>query len=1097
MTALRASSGADHPAPRLYYLHHRLVGAIDAFPPQLDRIRSMGFSDVLISPVFRSGDGDVFHPADHRTAAESLGPGLTAEAAVGAIADLCRERELRLCMDLELDAFAAGHPLVEAHPDAFELRPGQCWSGPLDPRRELPAPGLALARFQSRDADAILAWAIERVSALAEAGLHGFRVLRPDRAPAAFWRRLIEAARTRHSELCFLGHTPGAQREAVLALDGCGFDHLISSLPWWDAKARWLVEEHEALRTVAPLIAPTEAPFGARAAAKSAGPTEARTACERALNLAVATGDGLIVPMGFEYGARERLDPGGGDPDTFRRWAEQAPFDLSDEIRIANAVVAELTRLSGEMRLLTPAGGALTALLRTDAPDARAAEVGLMALINRTSEPLPIAPSQFLPQAGVELGPFARLGDGAAPFAPLEPCEVRLLLARRSRPVLTAGKPARSGARAAAARPRLVIEGLSPRVDGGVFPVRRIVGEEVTVEVDVFAEGHTPLAVELQWRPLDEEAWRSARMAPLGNDRWRAAFTPDRLGRWEYTVEAWIDVFGGYRDGLKKKLDAAVAAKVDLDEGRLLVAAACERSEGELKARLKPIASALKKGDEAARGELLLAQETLQAMQAADDRPWRLRLEPPQVLDAERLAARFSSWYELFPRSQSDSPERHGTFDDVIARLPDVRAMGFDVLYFPPIHPIGKTNRKGRDNSLTPAPDDPGSPYAIGSEAGGHTAIHPELGTLEDFRRLVAAAREHGLELALDFAIQCSPDHPWLKEHPGWFDWRPDGTIKFAENPPKKYEDIVNVDFYAEDAVPELWCALRDAVLFWVKEGVKTFRVDNPHTKPLPFWEWMIADVRRAHPEVIFLAEAFTRPKLMYRLAKLGFSQSYTYFTWRHSKAEFTEYLTELATTAPKEFFRPHFFVNTPDINPYFLQTSGRAGFLIRACLAATLSGLWGVYSGFELLEAEPVPGKEEYRRSEKYEIKPRDWRAPGNIRAEITALNRIRKGEPALQSHLGVRFYNAANDQVLYYGKALPEQPDMVLTAVSLDPHHPQAAEIEIPLWEWGLPDDGAVEVFDLLHDRRFVWRGKRQQVQLTPQEPYAIWRIQPLETV
>jgi starch synthase (maltosyl-transferring) len=486
-------------------------------------------------------------------------------------------------------------------------------------------------------------------------------------------------------------------------------------------------------------------------------------------------------------------------------------------------------------------------------------------------------------------------------------------------------------------------------------------------------------------------------------------------------------------------------------------------------------------------------------MTAADDRPFALALDPPQIVDAEPLQARFASWYELFPRSQTQDPNRHGTFDDVIARLPAIRAMGFDVLYFPPIHPIGAKHRKGANNSLNAKPGEPGSPYAIGSDAGGHDAIHPELGGFDAFRRLKAAAAAHGLEIALDFAIQCAPDHPWIAAHPAWFDWRPDGTIKYAENPPKKYQDIVNVDFYAPGAIPDLWLALRDIVLLWVREGIRLFRVDNPHTKPLPFWIWMIREVRAVHPDVIFLAEAFTRPKPMYRLAKAGFSQSYTYFTWRHSKAEFIDYLTELTTTAPKEFYRPHFFVTTPDINPYFLQTSGRGGFLIRAALAATLSGLWGVYSGFELCESDPLPGREEFNNSEKYQIRVRDWTAPGNIIAEITALNRIRKSQPALQSHLGIRFYDAFNDQILYFGKAThfadPTRPldEIVLVAISLDPRNPQACEIEVPLWEWGLSDDASVEVEDLIAESRFVWSGKRQQIHLTPDRPYALWRFQP----
>ncbi|MDB5736921.1 MAG: alpha amylase catalytic region, partial [Sphingomonas bacterium] len=479
---------------------------------------------------------------------------------------------------------------------------------------------------------------------------------------------------------------------------------------------------------------------------------------------------------------------------------------------------------------------------------------------------------------------------------------------------------------------------------------------------------------------------------------------------------------------------------------------------------------------------------------AADDRPHRLR-SAIQRVDAERLQARFSSWYELFPRSMSGTKDRHGTFADVVDRLPAIRDMGFDTLYFPPIHPIGTSNRKGPNNTLTPAPGDPGSPYAIGSPDGGHDAIHPELGTFDDFAALIAAAADHGLEIAIDFAIQCSPDHPWLKDHPGWFAWRSDGSMKYAENPPKKYQDIVNVDFYAGGAVPDLWLALRDVVLLWVSHGVKTFRVDNPHTKPLPFWEWMIGEIRSAHPDTIFLAEAFTRPAMMYRLAKIGFSQSYTYFTWRDGKQGLIDYVTELTTTAPKDFYRPHFFVNTPDINPLFLQTSGRPGFRIRAVLAATLSGLFGVYSGFELCEAAALPGREEYLDSEKYELRPRDWQAPGNIIADITLLNRLRRTHPALQTHLNTRFYLAHNDSIIYYAKPEPDGIGMILVMVNLDPHGPQEASFEVPLWEFGLPDDGSVAVEDLAAGHRFRWHGKSQWIRLDPQEPYRIWRIAPGE--
>ncbi len=431
-------------------------------------------------------------------------------------------------------------------------------------------------------------------------------------------------------------------------------------------------------------------------------------------------------------------------------------------------------------------------------------------------------------------------------------------------------------------------------------------------------------------------------------------------------------------------------------------------------------------------------------------------------------------------------PRSTGTFRSVIERLPAIQAMGFDVLYFPPIHPIGTVNRKGRNNNLRAEPGDVGSPYAIGNADGGHDAVNPALGTLEDFRALLTAAHAHGLEIALDFAIQCAPDHPWVRDHKDWFRWRPDGSMRYAENPPKKYEDIVNPDFYGEASFPDVWLALRDVVQFWVDQGVRIFRVDNPHTKPLPFWHWMIADIQNRHPDVLFLAEAFTRPKLMYRLGKVGFSQSYTYFTWRNTKQEIIEYLTELTAPPVADFFRPNFFVNTPDINPIFLQSSGRPGFLIRAVLAATLSGLWGVYSGFEICEAAPLPGREEYVDSEKYEIRVRDYAAPGNIVAEITALNALRRLHPALQSHLGLRFYPADNDQILFYGKG------NILVAVSLDPHAAQEATIELPLWRMGRPDDAALPVVDLMTDRTFTWFGKFQRIRLDPAEmPFRIWHV------
>ncbi len=607
------------------------------------------------------------------------------------------------------------------------------------------------------------------------------------------------------------------------------------------------------------------------------------------------------------------------------------------------------------------------------------------------------------------------------------------------------------------AAPRIAIERVTPSVDGGRFAVKRSVGDVVTVEADIFTDGHEKIAAELRWRAMDETTWQRAPLLPTVNDRWQARFPLLRVGRHEFLIEAWWDHFGTFRRDLGKKREAGQPLAVEVAEGRALLEAAQQTAPKGARAVIRDHLKRLK-GSEAAAVEALLSPALATAMAEADPHAFATGAAQRYLIESDREAAQFASWYELFPRSVTDDATRHGTLRDVIRRLPAIRDMGFDVLYFPPIHPIGRTHRKGRNNTLNAGPDDPGSPYAIGAEAGGHEAIHPELGTFEDFRALVAAARDEGLEIALDFAIQCSPDHPWLKAHPDWFQWRPDGSIRYAENPPKKYEDIVNVDFYANGAAPDLWLALRDVVEGWVRLGVRIFRVDNPHTKPFPFWEWLIADIRSRDPGVIFLAEAFTRPKLMYRLGKVGFSESYTYFTWRHTNSELRDYLDELNRAPARDIYRPHFFVNTPDINPYFLQRSGRPGFLIRAALASMLSGLWGLYSGFELCEAEPVPGKEEYLDSEKYEIRPRDYSAPGNIVAEITRLNAIRRAHPALQSHLNVTFYNAFDDQILYFGKRLPGEDEMVLVAVSLDPHAPRAAAFEVPLWEFGLPDHASV---------------------------------------
>ncbi|NMY72666.1 alpha-1,4-glucan--maltose-1-phosphate maltosyltransferase [Pseudomonas sp. WS 5414] len=641
--------------------------------------------------------------------------------------------------------------------------------------------------------------------------------------------------------------------------------------------------------------------------------------------------------------------------------------------------------------------------------------------------------------------------------------------------------------------PRIAIENTRPVLDGGQFAVKAVAGQQVEVTCKVFADGHDKLAVRVRWREEQQDAWSSQALEDQGNDGWLGRFPVPTVGRYRFCIEAWIDQFASFCYELEKKHRAGVPVSLELQEGRTSVQQAAERSEGPLRERLLALQQQLAGLLETEQVALFLKDSSARLMAEADHRPY-LSLSPEYPLDVERVQAQFASWYELFPRSITEHPSRHGTFNDVHSRLSMIHDMGFDVLYFPPIHPIGRSHRKGRNNALTAAPDDPGSPYAIGSEEGGHEAIHPQLGGLDDFRRLVAAAADHGLEIALDFAIQCSQDHPWLKQHPGWFNWRPDGTIKYAENPPKKYQDIVNLDFYAADAIPSLWLELRDIVIGWVEEGVKTFRVDNPHTKPLPFWQWLIGDVRRQYPEVIFLAEAFTTPAMMARLGKVGYTQSYTYFTWRNTKSELASYFSELNQSPWRECFRPNFFVNTPDINPAFLHDSGRPGFLIRAVLASMGSGLWGMYSGFELCESAPVPGKEEYLDSEKYEIRPRDFNAAGNIIAEIAQLNRIRRQNPALHSHLGLKLYNAWNDQILYFGKRNAEGDNFVLVAVSLDPFNAQEAHFELPLWELGLADDAATQGEDLMNGHRWTWYGKTQFMRLEPAQPFGIWRISPL---
>jgi starch synthase (maltosyl-transferring) len=641
--------------------------------------------------------------------------------------------------------------------------------------------------------------------------------------------------------------------------------------------------------------------------------------------------------------------------------------------------------------------------------------------------------------------------------------------------------------------PRVVIEHVTPEIDGGRFPVKRVVGEAVTVGADVFAEGHDRLAAVLRVRRGGDATWREIPMEPRENDRWEATFTVTDLGTYEYVVHAWVDAFATWRAGLAKKCAAGLDVTSELLEGAALLRRAAERTRGPDRDWLSEQADNVGGADEmTARARDALAPELAACVARHPDRTAESRYEHALQVRVDRERARFGAWYEMFPRSAAPDAGRHGTLADVVTRLPYVAAMGFDVLYLPPIHPIGRTHRKGRNNTATAGPTDPGSPWAIGAAEGGHDAVHPELGTLADFDRLVAAARDHGLEIALDLAFQCSPDHPWVAAHPGWFRHRPDGTVQYAENPPKKYQDIYPLDFECRDW-RALWDELRRIALFWVDHGVRIFRVDNPHTKPFAFWEWLIGEVQAVQPDVLFLAEAFTRPKVMRYLAKVGFTQSYTYFTWRNTKAELIEYLTEVTRTEVREYMRPNLFVNTPDILHEYLQVGGPAAFQIRLVLAATLGATYGIYGPpFELCASRALAGSEEYEDGEKYEIRHWDIDRADSLRAFIARVNEIRRDNPAFQSNERLRFCSVDNDRLIAYVKTTADLSNQMLVVVTLDPHHPQRGWVDVPLEELGLDPRQPFQVHDLLGDARFLWSGERSFVSLDSQVvPAHVFRI------
>jgi starch synthase (maltosyl-transferring) len=659
---------------------------------------------------------------------------------------------------------------------------------------------------------------------------------------------------------------------------------------------------------------------------------------------------------------------------------------------------------------------------------------------------------------------------------------------------------------------RVVIENIAPQVDCGRFPAKRAIGETVEVEADVFADGHDSVAVTLLYRHESAAEWQSAPMTALGNDRWRARFLVRNLGRYLYTLTAWVDPMDSWRRGLAKKVEVGQETELDLQQGAALASSIADRAPAPDARRLQEWAHAIADAsrDREARTALAQSQGLHELARRYPDPDTLLECDPPLVIRVDRERARYSTWYEMFPRSASTEPGKHGTFADVEKLLPYVASMGFDVLYLPPIHPIGTTERKGPNNRPAAGETDPGSPWAIGSRDGGHKAIHAELGTLEDFRRLLAAAGEVGIEIALDLAFQATPDHPYVTEHPEWFLKRPDGSIQYAENPPKKYQDIYPFHFETENW-NTLGNELKSIVDYWIAAGVRIFRVDNPHTKPFAFWEWLIGEVQRIHPDVLFLSEAFTRPKVMYRLAKLGFTQSYNYFPWRNTKRELTEYFRELSRPPVIEFFRANLWPNTPDILTEYLQFGGRAAFMVRLVLAATLGASYGIYGPpFELLESRArEAGSEDYLDSEKYQGRLWDRDRADSLRELIALINRIRRDNAPLQSDRGLKFHDIDNEQLIAYSKssrledgpaasgnassaAGREHDVSILVVVNLDPHHTQSGWLQLDLATLGLPAEGSFQVHDLLSGARFLWRGARNYVALDPaHSPAHVFRI------
>lgn len=1084
--------------PRVYDLFPTLAGPISHWTAHFERIAGMGFDWVYVNPIQQTGgSGSLYAIGDYyRLNAKLRGDDARPDDEIARdMVAAAQARGLRVMFDLVINHTANDSALVREHHAWYRLdetgRPAApCAVDPAEPSHVTVWHDLAELDFSERPARAeMVAYFSDVVRHYAELGVNGFRCDAAYKVPGAVWSDITAAARAVRPNTVFAAETLGCSFEEVTQLAGAGFDYLFNSSKWWDFRSPWLLEQYEAFRHIAPSIGFPESHDTPRLVAELDQLPERQIEAAYRLRYVFAAffSAGVLLPMGYEYGFSRKLDVVSTTPQDW----ELPRFDLTAFIADVNAMKAALPALNEEgAQQRLPAGDGVV-LVRT----AATSRDRVVAVLN------PQAVAGFELDASIVTAALDGTARDVTPHAAekldlaeharlhLRPLEFRVFARKKKR------KPAAelaADAPAADAGP-VVIERVSPALDGGRHPIKRVVGDTVAVEADVFRDGHDAIAGALLYRERGANRWREAALEPLGNDRFGGQFTVDRVTGYEYAVEAWADPFATWRHDVVKKRAALQPLSLEAVEGRGLVAAAADRAQGDAGTQLARVLRDIDAvGDETMRIELLLGEEVARAAHAAPDRSCATRSLPLRV-EVDRRAARFAAWYEFFPRSQGTTPGRHGTFADAAKRLPAVRRMGFDVVYLPPIHPVGLAFRKGRNNAPLSKADDVGSPWAIGSDLGGHMSIEPKLGTLADFDAFLVAARANGLEVALDYALQCSPDHPFVKEHPEWFAFRPDGTIKHAENPPKKYQDIVNFNWDGPDAA-ELWRALREIVLFWVARGVRTFRVDNPHTKPFAFWEWLIATVRELHPDTLFLAEAFTRPKPMNELAKLGFSQSYTYFTWRTTKAELTEYVTQLARTEMAEYYRPNFWPNTPDILPPYLQTGGPSAFEIRLVLAATLSSLYGIYSGYELFENVALPGREEYADSEKYEVRVRNWDAPGNLGPQIARINRIRRENVALHDWRNVTFYRADDDAVIFYGKRTGQ--NVVLIAVNLDPFAARDALLWVPTGDLGLADDRPYDVEELLGETAHVWRGSAHRWRLDPQtNPAAIFRLKGLQ--